>query len=206
MRIDMNLRLNILLILLTLGLSAWTYYLYHDQTQDDLSGLVKRADTAEYVGQGTNAMVYDLNGSPQYSASAVEIKRFEKEDRTVFSSPTVEIFNVENGLKQWTLQADKAEITREKLLHLVGNVVLQSLDQTTQLQRIETDSLEVDLNTQDIFSESQVKSQGLGFITTGTGLKGNLKQQIATLSKDVKTYLEPTIIQQPIKQSIPKKN
>ena len=65
-----------------------------------------------------------------------------------------------------------------------------------RLQKIETDKLSIDLNTQDIATESVVKSVGLGISTTGMGLKGNLKRQVATITKDVKTYLEPTVIQQ----------
>ena len=45
-----------------------------------------------------------------------------------------------------------------------------------------------------MFTDSEVKSQGLGFTTSGIGLKGNLKQQVATLLKDVKSYIEPTVI------------
>ena len=105
------------------------------------------------------------------------------------------------ALKQWELSADHAEITKEKILHLVGNVKLQALDPTSRLQKIETDKLMVDLNTQDISTESVVKSTGLGFTTTGTGLKGNLKQQVATLLKDVKSYIEPTVIKETNEQN-----
>ena len=77
---------------------------------------------------------------------------------------------------------------------LSGNVTLQALEPTSKLQRIETDHLSVNLTTQDVFTDSEVKSQGLGFTTTGVGLKGNLKQQVATLLKDVKSYIEPIVI------------
>lgn len=206
MWVAMNLRLNILLIVLTIGLSAWAYYLYSEPSKDDLSGLIKRQGSAEYIAKGSNTVIYALNGFPQYAASAAEIRRFEQEERTEFLMPNVDMFNVENGIKQWTLTADKAEITQEKLLHLRGNVVLQSQDTTSQLQRLETERLTVDLNTQDISSDSEVKSQGLGFTTIGTGLSGNLKAQIATLSRNVKTYLEPTVIQPTVKPSASKIN
>ena len=98
------------------------------------------------------------------------------------------------ALKQWKLSADHAEINAERILTLSGNVTLQALEPTSKLQRIETDHLSVNLITQDVFTDSEVKSQGLGFTTTGVGLKGNLKQQVATLLKDVKSYIEPTVI------------
>lgn len=81
------------------------------------------------------------------------------------------------------------------MLYLRGNVKIESLDPSSHLQRIETDQIDVNLSTQDIFTESVVKSSGLGFTSSGTGLTGNLKKRVATLTKDVKTYIEPTVIQ-----------
>lgn len=197
----MNVRLNIFLIFLTLGLAAWSYYLYFGDGKEDLNGLIKRDGSAEYIGKNSNALIYDLNGTPQYSASAAEIKRFEQEGRTEFITPVVQVFNPNNGQLQWLINAEHADLDKEHRLHLRGNVVLSSKDSASQLQQIKTDRLTVDLNTQDVFSDSSVTSKGIGFVTSGTGLSGNLKSQVATLSKNVKTYLEPTIIQQPKKSS-----
>lgn len=192
----MNLRLNILLILITLGLGGWAYYLYGNGQEKDLSQLIKQEGEAEYVGNKISTMMYDLQGKPQYFALADEIKRFESTERTEFIKPLVELFDISNGVKQWKLSADQAEMTKDRMLHLNGNVILQSLDETTRLQRIETARLTIDLTTQDITTDSEVKSQGLGLTTTGIGLNGNLKKQIATLLQNVKTSLEPTVIQQ----------
>ncbi len=113
-----------------------------------------------------------------------------------FLKPLLNLFDKETALKQWKVTADYAEVTKEKMLNLRGNVRIESLDPTSRLQKIESDSLSVDLNTQDVSTKAVVKSQGLGFTTTGTGLTGNLKKQVATLLKDVKTYIEPTVIKQ----------
>lgn len=188
--------INVILILITLALGGWAYYLYQNDNKDDLIGLIKREGSPEYTGKQMETTVYDLKGKPQYFASSKEIKRYESTERTEFIQPLLNLFNAETALKQWKVTADHAEITKEKILNVKGNVKIESLDPTSRLQKIETDSLSVDLNTQDIFSESVVKSQGMGFTTTGTGLKGNLKKQVATLTKDVKTYIEPTVIQQ----------
>lgn len=188
-------RLNILLILITLGLASWAYYLYQADNQPDLSALIKKDGSPEYTGRRMDTTVYDLQGKAQYFAAADEIKRYESNERTEFIRPLLELFDKDTALKQWRVTADHAEITKEKMLHLVGNVKIESLDSQSRLQRIETERLNVDLTTQDISSDQVVKSYGMGFITTGVGLTGNLKKQIATLTNDVKSYIEPTIIQ-----------
>ncbi len=191
----MNIRLNIILLIIVAALGGW-YVSQQKPENDGLDQLIKKEGNPDYTGNKITTSVYDLKGKPQYFAEAEEIKRYETTERTEFIKPLVELFDSETSLKQWKVSADHAEITKEKILNLDGNVKLQALDMNARLQKIETDKLSIDLNTQDIATESVVKSVGLGISTTGTGLKGNLKRQVATITKDVKTYLEPTVIQQ----------
>ncbi|QLB14331.1 LPS export ABC transporter periplasmic protein LptC [Mannheimia granulomatis] len=191
----MNTRLTVVLLLIVAVLGGW-YYSLQEKDNSGLDQLIKKEGQPEYVGNKMSTSVYDLTGKPQYFAQADEIKRYESTERTEFLKPFIELFAKDSDVKQWKVSADHAEITKDKILNLSGNVQLNALDPLSRLQKISTDKLTVDLNTQDIFTESTVKSVGLGFTTTGVGLKGNLKQQVATLQKDVKSYIEPTIIKQ----------
>ncbi|KAE9537172.1 LPS export ABC transporter periplasmic protein LptC [Ursidibacter arcticus] len=200
----MNIRLNLILLLIVAILGGW-YFSQQESNNADLAQLVKREGSPEYVGNKMETTVYDLNGKPQYFAEAQEIKRYESTERTEFFKPLLDLFDVETALKQWKVTADYAEITKERILNLKGNVKIESLDATSRLTYIETDTLSVNLSTHDISTESVVKSKGMGFTTTGTGLVGNLKKQVATLTKDVKTYIEPTVIKN-TEESSPSKN
>lgn len=191
----MNKRLTVILLIIVAVLGGW-YYSLQEKENTGLISLLKKEGQPEYVGNKMSTTVYDLKGNPQYFAQATEIKRYESTERTEFFKPFIELFAKESTQKQWKVSADYAEITKEKMLNLKGNIKLVALDPASRLQQITTDTLTVDLNTQDIFTESTVKSIGSGFTTTGVGLKGNLKQQVATLQKDVKSYIEPTIIQE----------
>ncbi|MGX2956801.1 LPS export ABC transporter periplasmic protein LptC [Ursidibacter arcticus] len=199
----MNIRLNLILLLIVAILGGW-YFSQQESNNADLAQLVKREGSPEYVGNKMETTVYDLNGKPQYFAEAQEIKRYESTERTEFFKPLLDLFDVETALKQWKVTADYAEITKERILNLKGNVKIESLDATSRLTYIETDTLSVNLSTYDISTESVVKSKGMGFTTTGTGLVGNLKKQVATLTKDVKTYIEPTVIKNTEEPSVSK--
>ncbi|MCT8636691.1 LPS export ABC transporter periplasmic protein LptC [Glaesserella parasuis] len=187
----MNIRLNIILATLAAVLAGWYYSQQSNGT--GLSQLIKKEGSAEYIGQKISTSAYDLNGKPQYFAQA-EVKRYENTQRTEFLKPLLNLFDAESALKQWQVEADYADVTKDKILNLRGNVKINSLDPTSRLQKIEAEVLSIDLNTQDIFSDSTVKSTGIGFTSTGIGLKGNLRKQTATLTKDVKTYIEPKFI------------
>ena len=189
----MNKQITALLLVIVAALVGWMQY----QAKEDANGLdnlIKKEGMPDYTGKRMSTSVFDLEGKPEYYAEAEEIKRYEESEKTEFTNPLVNLFDKLTALKQWKLSADHAEINAERILTLSGNVTLQALEPTSKLQRIETDHLSVNLTTQDVFTDSEVKSQGLGFTTTGVGLKGNLKQQVATLLKDVKSYIEPTVI------------
>ena len=189
----MNKRITALLLVIVATLLGWMQYQAKDET-NGLDNLIKKEGMPDYTGNRMSTSMFDLEGKPEYYAEAEEIKRYEESEKTEFTNPLVNLFDKLTALKQWKLSADHAEINAERILTLSGNVTLQALEPTSKLQRIETDHLSVNLTTQDVFTDSEVKSQGLGFTTTGVGLKGNLKQQVATLLKDVKSYIEPTVI------------
>ena len=189
----MNKRITALLLVIVATLLGWMQYQAKDET-NGLDNLIKKEGMPDYTGNRMSTSVFDLDGKPEYYAEAEEIKRYEESEKTEFTNPLVNLFDKLTALKQWKLSADHAEINAERILTLSGNVTLQALEPTSKLQRIETDHLSVNLTTQDVFTDSEVKSQGLGFTTSGIGLKGNLKQQVATLLKDVKSYIEPTVI------------
>lgn len=189
----MNKRITALLLVIVATLLGWIQYQAKDET-NGLDNLIKKEGMPDYTGNRMSTSVFDLEGKPEYYAEAEEIKRYEESEKTEFTNPLVNLFDKLTALKQWKLSADHAEINAERILTLSGNVTLQALEPTSKLQRIATDHLSVNLITQDVFTDSEVKSQGLGFTTSGIGLKGNLKQQVATLLKDVKSYIEPTVI------------
>ena len=189
----MNKRITALLLVIVATLLGWMQYQAKDET-NGLDNLIKKEGMPDYTGNRMSTSVFDLEGKPEYYAEAEEIKRYEESEKTEFTNPLVNLFDKLTTLKQWKLSADHAEINAERILTLSGHVTLQALEPTSKLKRIETDHLSVNLITQDVFTDSEVKSQGLGFTTSGIGLKGNLKQQVATLLKDVKSYIEPTVI------------
>lgn len=190
--IDMNKRLTAILLIVAASLLGWNGW--QSSSNNSLAQLVKKDGMPDYTGAKMSTSVFDLQGKPEYYVEADEIKRYENSEKTEFKNPLVNLFDKLTALKQWKLSADHAEINAERILTLSGNVKLEALEPNSRLQKLETEKLSVNLATQDIFTDSIVRSKGLGFTTTGEGLKGNLKQQVATLLKDVKSYIEPTVI------------
>lgn len=188
----MNIRWTAILSVIALALVAWFYTL--NQSDQDLSSLIKKDDQPEYVGKNMQTLVYSPTGQKQYHATAKQVEYFQEDGRTHFELPDVLLFDITGEKSQqkqsWTLRADKAVLTKDQMLYLKGNVVAQSLFAESKLQRVESEQATINLKTQDITSDTAVKINGLNFTSTGLKLVGNLQQQTATLKEQVKTYYE----------------
>ena len=198
----MNIRWNVILGLIALGSLGWFYSLNSDKT--DLSNLVKKTDSPDYIGNKMETTVFSPEGKKQYLSTADKVKHYTVDGHTEFEMPLVYLFDAStsnnaeksnNSAKllesqSWKLSAKKAKLTKDEMLYLEGDVIAESLEPTSRLQRIETQVAEVNLKTQDISSGTMVKINGQNFNSTGLKMVGNLRQQIATLKEQVKTYYE----------------
>lgn len=196
----MNIRWTIILGIITLCALGWYYSLHQDN--GELQNLVKALDSPDYIGNHMETRVFSPEGKPQYLALSDKVEHFSEQGNTNFTQPLVYLFDSHaskepqnDNLKlleaqSWKLSAQKAVLTKDEMLYLEGDVVAESLEPTSRLQRIETQSAAVNLKTQDINSDAQVKINGQNFNSTGLKMVGNLRQQVATLKEQVKTYYE----------------
>ena len=198
----MNIRWNVILSLIALGSLGWFYSLNSDKP--DLSNLVKKPDSPDYIGNKMETTVFSPEGKKQYLSTADKVKHYTADGHTEFEMPLVYLFDVSTSnnaeksnhsvklleSQSWKLSAKKAKLTKDEMLYLEGDVIAESLEPTSRLQRIETQVAEVSLKTQDISSDTMVKINGQNFNSTGLKMVGNLRQQIATLKEQVKTYYE----------------
>ena len=198
----MNIRWNIILGVIALALLGWYYSL--NQDHGDLQSLIKKPDSPEYVGNKMETTVFSPEGKKQYLAISDKVEYYTQYGHTDFISPLVYLFDVSLDNKDkdaktdkiqlekqnWKLSAQKAKLTKDQMLYLEGGVVAESLDPLSRLQRVETEAAVINLKTQDITSDTQVKINGLNFNSSGLKLVGNLRQQVATLKEQVKTYYE----------------
>lgn len=188
----MNIRWTVFLSAITLVLLAWYYSLNQDDQQ--LATLIKKEESPEYIGHKMSTVVYSPTGKKQYLAVSDKVEYYNYDGHTNFERPLVYLFEIENQKTQqkesWKLSADRAILTKDNMLYLKGNVIAETLLPQSKLQRIETEDAKVNLNTQDISSDSTVKINGQNFTSTGLKLTGNLQQQIANLKEQVKTYYE----------------
>jgi lipopolysaccharide export system protein LptC len=142
-----------------------------------------------YQSQHTVTIVYNPTGKLNYKLVAEDVKYFTAEQLSWFTQPVMTLFD-ENAVATWSVRADRAKLTNDRMLYLYGHVEVNSLTQTSQLEKIKTDNAIVNLITQDVSSDDEVTLFGAGFTSNGMKMRGNLRNKTAELIEKVNTYYE----------------
>lgn len=177
--------ITVLLALAALALIGWT--LADFDGEGDAVPLNTQEPT--YQSQHTVTVVYSPTGKLNYKLVAEDVKYFTAEQLSWFTQPVMTLFD-ENAVATWTVRADRAKLTNDRMLYLYGHVEVNSLTPTSQLEKIKTDNAIVNLVTQDVSSDDKVTLFGAGFTSNGMKMRGNLRNKTAELIEKVNTYYE----------------
>ncbi|RTY59281.1 LPS export ABC transporter periplasmic protein LptC [Pantoea sp. YU22] len=177
--------ITLILALIALVLIGWNL-----TSQDDNSAPVAANDQEPtYTSANSNTVVYNPQGALAYKLVSEKVTYFSADEVSWFDKPVMTTYD-ENKVPTWSVRADKAKLTKDRMLYLYGHVEVNTLTQDSQLQRIKTDNAQVNLVSQDVTSDDQVTLFGRGFNSTGMKMRGNLRTKNAELIEKVKTYYE----------------
>lgn len=142
-----------------------------------------------YQSQHTVTVVYNPAGKLNYKLVAEDAKYYTAGELSWFTQPVMTLFD-ENAVATWSVRADRAKLTKDRMLYLYGHVEVNSLTTTSQLEKIKTDNAQVNLVTQDVTSDDEVTLYGTNFTSNGMKMRGNLRTKTAELIDKVKTNYE----------------
>lgn len=142
-----------------------------------------------YMSDNSQTLVYSPTGAISYKLVSDKATYHASDEVSWFDNPVLTTYD-DNKVPSWSVRADKAKLTNDRMLYLYGHVQVDSLTQDAQLERIKTDNAQVNLTTQDVTSEDQVTLYGRSFNSTGMKMRGNLRNKTAELIEKVKTSYE----------------
>ncbi|AGJ61088.1 Lipopolysaccharide export system protein lptC [Candidatus Moranella endobia PCVAL] len=140
-----------------------------------------------YQSEYTTTLVYNLAGWLSYQLVADHLNYFAKPQIMLVSKPVVTTFDEHTTIPTWIVKADKAKLTKKRILYLYGHVQIDSLNNASQIKHLTTDNAIVNLVTQEVSSDDKVSISGLGYHSIGMQMRGNLRNKTAELLKNVHT-------------------
>lgn len=142
-----------------------------------------------YTSDTSKTVVYNPDGGLAYQLVSQQVQYFDEQQVSWFEHPVLTTYDAQKNAV-WALKADKARLTKNRMLYLYGHVEANSQQAESRLQQIKTDNAQINLVTQDVTSDDQVTLSGHGFNATGMRLRGNLRTKTAELLDKVKTSYE----------------
>jgi len=177
--------ITLILAVIVLALIGWNMA---DFSDDDSSVPINHQDPT-YQSQHTVTVVYSPTGKLNYKLVAEEVKYYTADELSWFTQPVMTLFDL-NAVATWSVRADRAKLTKDRMLYLYGHVEVNSLTTTSQLEKIKTDNARVNLVTQDVYSDDEVTLFVTNFTSNGMKMRGNLRDKTAELIDKVKTNYE----------------
>ncbi|ATM03497.1 MULTISPECIES: LPS export ABC transporter periplasmic protein LptC [Raoultella] len=146
-------------------------------------------DDPTYTSEHTDTVVYSPEGALNYRLIAEHVEYFSAQEVSWFTKPVMTTFDT-NKVPTWSIKADKAKLTKDRMLYLYGNVEVDALSADSQLRKITTDNAQINLVTQDVTSDDMVTLYGTTFNSSGLKMRGNLRSKTAELIEKVRTSYE----------------
>ncbi|MDU4092404.1 MAG: LPS export ABC transporter periplasmic protein LptC [Pantoea sp.] len=177
--------ITLLLTLIAIILIGWNL----TGNDDDRGQVETNGQEPTYTSANSSTVVYNPTGSLSYKLVSDKVTYFSDDEISWFDNPLMTTYD-ENKIPAWSVRANKAKLTKDRMLYLYGHVEVNSLAKDAQLERIKTDNAQVNLVTQDVMSNDQVTLYGRSFNSTGMKMRGNLRTKTAELIEKVKTNYE----------------
>jgi lipopolysaccharide export system protein LptC len=176
-------------VIILLSLAALILIGVNLASNDDEAQPVANSSDPTYKSEHTDTVVYSPEGALSYRLIAEHVEYFSDQAVSWFTQPRLTTFDT-NKVPTWSIKADKAKLTNDRMLYLYGHVEVNALTADSQLRKITTDNAQVNLITQDVSSDDLVTLYGTTFNSSGLKMRGNLRSKNAELIEKVRTSYE----------------
>ncbi|MGG7448637.1 LPS export ABC transporter periplasmic protein LptC [Kosakonia oryzendophytica] len=176
-------------VIILLSLAALVLIGINLTTQDAPEQITTSSTDPTYKSQHTDSLVYSPEGALNYRLVAQNVEYFSADGVSWFAQPLLTTFD-KDKIPTWSIKADKAKLTDDRMLYLYGHVEVNALTADAQLRKITTDNAQINLVTQDVTSDDQVTLYGTTFNSTGLKMRGNLRSKNAELIEKVRSFYE----------------
>ena len=196
------------IILLSLLLASVTLWITNQQSQTPTPKTNKQTTTLGYSWQASLTTVWNLSPSELDKQSILQAKSILYKDNAKISEyqqPRIELIDKENIT---TLTSNQGQSIEDMLFHFTGNVIViqkqnASQSKSSNKTTLKTEHLNYNLHTNEMATDEKVVITQYNGVTSGTGLKANLKTSEFQLLSDVAGTYYPQKMQQTVQVKEP---
>lgn len=161
--------------------------------EDDSPQQNTQEDAYKPTYQATNlrSALYDESGELSHRIFASKMEHFEQLGFVYFTQPQYTIY-MEDDQRPWRVTAEEGTLYDDNRIQLERNVVITSLSDDEFVKTINTEFLQINLDTKVMTSDQAVTITGQDYQITSNGLNANLQTKHYELKQHVQTVYSPT--------------
>jgi len=145
--------------------------------------------TPDFIAENLHSNVYKSKGSLAYVVDAQRMEHYADLNITNFEFPQYTL-HPKNNAPTWKVTANEGILYNNSRVKLENRVRLLATDPNSLLQEVQGKYFELDLRSNIISSDQDIKIIGKGFTIDGKGLIVDLNTNQMTLTKHVKSIYE----------------
>jgi lipopolysaccharide export system protein LptC len=153
--------------------------------------ITPNAELPEFSGHLVSDTNYATNGARNYRISASYLDHYAKSGDTVFENIVLLVYR-DGDVVEWKVVSDRAVLDKKQHLRLQGNVQADNLLPESAFDHLLTESLVIELDSKEFYSDTEVTLKGTTFYNVGQSLTGSFETNQATLINQVKGVYEIT--------------
>lgn len=178
-----------LIYILLFFVASWSAYYLYEKSDDGVEQVAPDLEAPLFIGKQLTNTTYDIEGLRNYKMYSDSLEHFAQDGRTVFYQPKLIVYR-EGTVEEWVVTSDSAVLSKDHKLTLQDNVVARNVIKDSSFDRMTTDKMNIDLNSKDFSTDTQVTMVGPQFTNIGNAMKGNFDTNLATLFNQVQGKYE----------------
>ncbi len=176
----------------TIFLMASLCLLLNSLTQINFTKIKFPKDTPEYTASGVSGKIYNDNGTLMYQLKSEGAWQFPDNERLFMKNLTATTYNESNGIIKYNLTSNDGWINYNKKIGFMGKNSILTLNNQDPLQitKIFGDQINLDLNKNYFWSNSDIKAVQNKSIVTGHGFSYDQNTQFLTINSSAKVIID----------------
>ena len=148
--------------------------------------------TPDYVASNLYSRNFDEDGNLASTVFAKTMESYPELNLTIFYRPEVTLYTDQSQqTPSWHVKASEGSLYQEKeQLQLRGGVTITANDSNSQLQTMTTPALVLEIKSNQMHTDDQVKAVGPHLSMTGIGLHADLNQQNVEILQHVEAQYD----------------
>jgi len=144
-----------------------------------------------YEVTNLSSQLFDENGVLTHQVEAKKMEHYDQLGFVIFEEPTYTIY-LESTSQPWKVTARQGTLYDDNRIQLESSVQITSLSEQEFIKTIETEYIEINLNSKTLISDQAVQISGIDYVINSIGFKANLETQFYELSNHVQTQYSPS--------------